>query len=69
VGAFDRHRVGLHAYDFSLDRPDGRRCLSEDEMADADMGLDRNGRWALPKTPAQLAFYARQSRANESEAA
>lgn len=69
MSAFDKHRVGVHAYDFSLERPDGRRCLAEDEMAEAGMELDRNGRWALPKTHAQLAFYARQSRANEPEAA
>lgn len=29
---FDRHRVGKHAYDFSIERPDGRRCMDEDEL-------------------------------------
>ena len=29
IAAFDRHRVGKHAYLYSEDHPDGRRCLSE----------------------------------------
>ena len=47
VGAFDAHRVGVHAYTFAqgaaMDPPryDGRRCLSEHELADA---LDEKGR-------------------------
>jgi hypothetical protein len=32
VRAFDLHRVGKHAYSYSPERPDGRRCLSEQEM-------------------------------------
>ncbi len=32
VPAFDAHRVGTHDHDVSLDQPDGRRCLSDDEM-------------------------------------
>ena len=57
VAAFDKHRTGVHAYDFSLERPDGRRCMSEEEMLEAGMELDRKGRWSIPKTAAQLAFY------------
>ena len=32
VAAFDAHRVGKHAYDYSPQRPDGRRCLSVKEV-------------------------------------
>ena len=54
VSAFDRHRVGKHAFTFSegleMDPPceDGRRCLDVDEMAAAGMELDPRGRWRLP---------------------
>jgi hypothetical protein len=48
VRVFDRHRAGSHELEWSLDRPDGRRCLSEGEMA--DLGWERNpkGRWFDP---------------------
>jgi hypothetical protein len=36
---FDAHRVGVHAYDYSPDRPDGRRCADDDELL--AMGIRR----------------------------
>jgi hypothetical protein len=53
VSAFDRHRIGAHSHDFSLERPDGRRCMAEDEMTTAGMVIDRNGRWSIPPTEGQ----------------
>jgi hypothetical protein len=53
VGAFDKHRVGKHAYTFreglrlEPPREDGRRCLDEAEMREAGMELDRRGRWCI----------------------
>ena len=53
VSAFDRHRVGKHAFTYAegleLDPPreDGRRCLDEDEMLAVGMELDARGRWRL----------------------
>jgi hypothetical protein len=53
VTAFDRHRVGRHAYTFAegleLGLEDGRRCLDEDEMRAAGMALDRLGRWCITR--------------------
>jgi hypothetical protein len=51
VSAFDRHRVGKHAFTFTeglrLDPPreDGRRCLDTDELALAGWHRDSHGRW------------------------
>jgi hypothetical protein len=45
VRAFDLHRVGKHAYAASAEQPDGRRCLSDEEMLDKGMRLDAHGRW------------------------
>ena len=48
VNAFDRHRVGVHAYTYSEGlksdpmREDGRRCLTVDELA--EIGLVPNAR-------------------------
>ena len=51
VAAFDRHRVGRHAYDFAassgLGIEDGRRCLNEDEMLEVGLSLDPRGRWCI----------------------
>jgi hypothetical protein len=55
TAAFDRHRTGVHQYDFAegleLDPPreDGRRCMDEDEMGAAGMALDRRGRWCITR--------------------
>jgi hypothetical protein len=48
VTAFDRHRVGRYAYSADRDHPDGRRCLTGNELAALGMTLDRLGRWRLP---------------------
>ena len=53
VAAFDRHRIGRHAYTHAKGlnmrpaRDDGRRCLDTDEMTAAGMEIDSRGRWAL----------------------
>ena len=55
VAAFDRHRVGWHAYTLveglRLDTPreDGRRCLDPAEMRAAGMELDRRARWCIAR--------------------
>ena len=53
VSAFDRHRVGRHAYTLSegleLGREDGRRCLDVDEMQATGMALDARGRWTITR--------------------
>lgn len=60
VSAFDRHRVGKHAYTFSeglrMDPPheEGRRCLDASEMRAAGMELDPRGRWRIPSDPERL---------------
>jgi hypothetical protein len=51
VGAFDAHRVGKHEYDFDYRQPerwDGRRCLSEAEIEEAEWQRDKCGRWQQP---------------------
>lgn len=63
VAAFDRHRVGVHAYSLrdglKMDPPreDGRRCLSAREIetlhaTDGSLIFTRNskGTWSLTKT-------------------
>lgn len=56
VGAFDRHRVGRHAYSFTQGlqleppREDGRRCLDLEEMSARGFERDRRGRWRDPKS-------------------
>jgi hypothetical protein len=55
VSAFDRHRVGRHAYTFSeglrFDPPreNGRRCRDEDELRTAGMELDQRRRWCITR--------------------
>jgi hypothetical protein len=36
VVAFDAHGVGKHAYDYSPQHPDGRRCLTQNEMRERE---------------------------------
>jgi hypothetical protein len=48
VELFARHRVGAHAYDWSPEREDGRRCLDEDEMRALGWLLNARGRWVDP---------------------
>jgi hypothetical protein len=47
--AFGKHRVGKHAYDYSDDRPDGRRCLTTDELGRAGFAQNSRGRWSLQR--------------------
>jgi hypothetical protein len=45
VVAFDAHRVGRQAYDYSPQHPDGRRCLTEKEMRETKFKLNKRGAW------------------------
>jgi hypothetical protein len=45
VTTFDTHRVGRHEHLASAEHPDGRRCLTEDEMKAKGMRQDKFGRW------------------------
>ena len=45
VRAFDRHRVGK--YQYSAEHPDGRRCLSTNEMSQDEFVLNSRGVWSL----------------------
>lgn len=47
LGAFDAHRRGRHAYLADASRPDGRSCLTLDELAEAGLELDPRDRWRL----------------------
>ena len=53
VKAFDKHRVGRHAYlyaeglEMSPQRLDGRRCLDAEEMRLLGIAPDRRGRWTM----------------------
>jgi hypothetical protein len=49
VAMFDLHRVGVHSYDWSPERPDGRRCLDEEEMEAKGWELNADGRWHDPE--------------------
>ena len=48
LGAFAAHRTGSYAHAWSLEHPDGRRCLSESELRERGFTLDRRGRWRRP---------------------
>jgi hypothetical protein len=54
--AFDSHRVGSHAYDWSPEREDGRRCLDVDELS--DWLQDQRGRWTTKKLQASAVRVA-----------
>jgi hypothetical protein len=47
VTGFDRHRVGRYDYPADDDHPDGRRCLTGEELLRLGMRPDRLGRWRL----------------------
>ena len=51
--AFSMHKVGTHDYLYDQEHPDGRRCLSESEMLERDMYLNRQGRWSQPSNGLQ----------------
>ena len=68
VAAFDRHRTGVHEYDFAeglrfdIAREDGRRCMDEGEMAEAGLALDPRGRWRVSVDAERIeAWRARQA--------
>jgi hypothetical protein len=48
VERFDRHRVGLHEYLWSLNHEHGRRCLSTDELEALGSTKNVSGRWHDP---------------------
>jgi hypothetical protein len=45
LGAFDYHRVGSHAYDFTETMRRGRRCLTVAELEKRGWTKDTRGRW------------------------
>jgi hypothetical protein len=47
VQAFDAHRLGRHAYCFSPEHPDGRRCLTTSELLARGFWRNSRGRWSL----------------------
>ena len=63
VSAFDKHRIGKHAYTYSeglkFDPPveDGRRCMDVDEMTAAGMELDARGRWTITADRKRITEY------------
>jgi hypothetical protein len=59
VRDFDSHRVGAHAYVWSLDAPAGRRCLDSDDLADKGWTQDRHGRWSHPRRSALGSRHSR----------
>ena len=48
VETFDRHRVGSHERLASEGHPDGRRCLSLEEMSELGWEQDVRARWFDP---------------------
>ena len=48
LSAFDAHRVGKYAYEWSPEHPDGRRCLTEAELRERSFTTDKRGRWRRP---------------------
>jgi hypothetical protein len=49
VRDFDSHRVGVHTYLATIDRPKGRRCLSANEMLKDGWKKNTLGRWVHPR--------------------
>ena len=48
IRLFDAHRVGRHAYLYDAEHPDGRRCLTLEEMLAKGWQRNRFGRWTDP---------------------
>jgi hypothetical protein len=65
VVAFDAHRVGKHAYTYSPEHPDGRRCLSANEMREHQFKLNKRGAWSTSTLTRGL--LAQQSDADARE--
>ena len=63
VNAFDKHRIGKHAYLYAEGvamtppRYDGRHCLDADEMVDAGIEIDGRGRWRIAADAASIARW------------
>jgi hypothetical protein len=47
VSAFDRHRTGTYAHPYSDEHPEGRRCLTPDELLTKGFHLDTRRRLRL----------------------
>jgi hypothetical protein len=54
VKMFDFHRVGRHEHLFSESHPEGRRCLSVDEMTSRGWVSNSGGRWSDPALSASV---------------
>jgi hypothetical protein len=65
VRAFDTHRLGKHGYLYSDEQPDGRRCLSIEEMPVKGFVENSAGRWSLSET-LEAARVVRDSKAARS---
>ncbi len=71
IAAFDKHRVGVHAYTYSEGvamepmREDGRRCLTTDELRASGFRQNVRGRWELAASAdrARAAFPKAQAAA------
>ena len=46
---FEMHKVGKHDYLYDKEHPDGRRCLTDEEMLGRGMYLNKLGRWSQPR--------------------
>jgi hypothetical protein len=65
VRAFDTHRLGRHEYLYSDDQPDGRRCLSIEELSVKGFVKNSADRWSLRDT-LEAARVVRESEAARS---
>lgn len=69
IAAFDKHRVGVHAYTYSEGvamepmRENGRRCLTTDELCASGFRQNVRGRWELAESAdrARAAFPQAQA--------
>ena len=65
VRAFDAHRLGRHGYLYSKEQPDGRRCLTIEEMPVKGFVRNAAGRWSLSES-LEAARVVRESEAARS---
>ncbi len=49
IRAFDMHRVGTYEHPYDDQHPEGRRCLSAEEMLAQGMYINSYGRWSQPR--------------------
>jgi hypothetical protein len=68
IVAFDAHRVGKHAYDYSTQHPDGRRCLTQKEMLEKSFKLNSRGAWSTSTLTRGLEAEQSCSDGNEEQA-